>query len=82
MWNFIQEWMAIDGPAKLIRYHNFLYAHNADDMAPVLKPESFAWLQDEARKRLDRGIGSEANMEHWRRIVAGELPFGWGLDGS
>lgn len=86
MWQFVRHWMRERGPMRMQRMEHLLFPQHADDFRTI-PLETFRWLQEEASKRLGEGptkldpneAGVSAHPDvvaHWKRIVAGEVPFG------
>lgn len=81
MWEFVRHWLSVDGPMRLLRYENMLFPQYADDFTKTMKLETFRWLQEEAKKRLAQGAAHPDVVAHWQRIVDGEVPFGFMVEG-
>ena len=86
MWQFVKHWLHEEGPMRMQRMEHLLFPQYADDFRTI-SLETFRWLQDEAAKKLSEGRikldpdedGVSAHPDvvaHWKRIVAGEVPFG------
>lgn len=82
MWGFITRWMHKEGPLKLMEYHDMLYPQMENKFEKTVSPDTWKWLQDEARKLLedkstDNFPPSPSVKAHWESIVAGNVPFGY-----
>lgn len=81
MWDFIAEWQGLqDRPLRLVQFENMLYPQYDDSFDKTITPDTWAWIQAEAKKRLDEGPSPVAGRvwEHWRSIaVDGVVPFGY-----
>lgn len=80
MWTFVQRWMHEKGPMTLVKYENMLYPQYARVFEREISPETWQWLQDEAKKKLK--VAGDAHPEvlrHWRSIVDGQVPFGFAV---
>lgn len=83
MWEFIKNWMHFDGPMRLLTYKDMLYPLNEDTYMTISK-DTHEWLIKEAKDRLS--LSKEENefisqniRDHWEKIAAGEVPFGYKL---
>lgn len=78
MWEFLKAWMSMDGPLKLTRYDDMLYPQYDYKFEKTITRSTWAYLQDQAEKRLKEGGSTHPNVKkHWESIVAGEIPFGY-----
>lgn len=81
MWDFIRDWL-YDGNEcgmSLIDYDNMLYPQYTSRFQKTIKPDTFKALQKKAKKLIetDGKHASPRVIEHWKSIVAGEVPFGY-----
>ena len=81
---FYQEWSKIKGLFKIVRYENMLYPQKAEEFEKTIYKEDWDWLQEEAKKKLDKYASEEFEetvhpdvKAHWESIVAGNVPFGY-----
>ena len=78
-WRFAREWLAYEGPARLIRYEDALYPQHERHFRPTMRKETLAWLREEARNLLAKHADSRPVhpnvLAHWRRLAAGEKPW-------
>lgn len=82
MWEFISGWMHKDDePMRLVSFQNMLYPQYAREFEKTIEPDTWKWLQKEARKRLAKGgaPASDNVRRHWESIVAGVVPFGYAV---
>ena len=81
MWEFISKWMHYDNqPLRLLKYEEMLYPQYDDQFDKTLSPEVAEWLRKQAQKHLtdDWPVSPSLGViEHWQRMAAGELPFGY-----
>lgn len=78
MWEFMRAWNGVKFPSRLVRYENMLYPQYEDEFDKVLDPETWKYLQKQARTNLaERGGASGRVAEHWQSIAAGIVPFGY-----
>lgn len=76
VWQFIEGWMGESRVGRqLLDLEDMLYPQNEEQFTTI-SPRAFALLQDEARKILTDGNGSEYVRQHLESIVAGTVPFG------
>jgi hypothetical protein len=77
MWEFIQRWQHLDGPARLLRLDDMIYPHHIDKFTSI--PSSvFERLQKRAAEKLrEHPDAHPENFSHWKRIVDGMVPFGY-----
>lgn len=78
-WEFFGEWMHKRGkPARLVSYENMLFPQYEDNFAKTITPDTWKWLQEEARKNLAEAPSAHGDVaDHWRAIVSGAVPFGY-----
>lgn len=84
MWEFVSEWLQEQNkPMRLIKYENLLYPQYNHDFDKVISQETADWLRDQAKLRLSERQDSAhpAVIAHWEAIVAGNLPFGFRIEG-
>jgi hypothetical protein len=81
MWEFVQRWLHIEGPARLVRYHDMLYPQNAEKFVREIDSETAEYLKTEARKVLagDAEFMHPAVKEHLERVAEGWVPFGFAV---
>lgn len=77
MWQFVKAWMHLDSPLRLIDFRQMLYPQSAARFERTLDPQSWAWVQGEARRLLREGAGAPAVLQHWKDITDGKVPFGF-----
>lgn len=80
MWQFIVEWEQERGPMRLVRYDHMLYPQYEYNFEKTIPPETWEYLQKEARKKLEENkdaLAASAVVEHWRSIANGVVPFGY-----
>lgn len=84
MWEFIREWMQLEGPLSLRNFKDMLFPQYADKFETTISKDTWEWLQKEAQKNLDEeepdSMTSERVANHWKSVVAGVVPFGWSVD--
>jgi hypothetical protein len=76
-WEFYKRWLHEEGPARLVKYGNMLYPQYRDDFAKTISKDTWAWLQDEAKKNLKDGKAAANILFHWESIARGKVPFGY-----
>ena len=78
MWEFIRNWMHIEGAASLVQYEHMLYPQYAGKFDKTISADIFKWLQEEAVKRLADSEYMHPNVvAHMESIVGGVVPFGY-----
>ena len=81
-WELIRHWGGIEGPARLVQYENMLfpqYGHNFT----AISAETWKWLQEQAAKKIaESDHAHPAVIAHWKRIAAGEVPFGLAVEAA
>jgi len=79
MWGIITKFMCKKGALKLLEYDNMLYPQYKSHFDKTISKETFADLQEKAKKLLDTN-GEKAHNEvrlHWIQIINGYVPFGY-----
>jgi hypothetical protein len=76
MWEYIQFWMSNTNPQKLLDFGNMLYPQYEDHFTTISK-DTFRWLQEEARKRVQEQNMAPRVREHMEEIIMGKVPFGF-----
>jgi hypothetical protein len=80
MWEFMKQWIPLDGPVRLLDYENLLYPQYEHEFERTITPDTWEWVQGRARELLAEEEGetliSGAVVDHWRSIAAGNVPFG------
>lgn len=78
MWEFIREVRHNESPLALIDFGSMLYPQNARSFKREIAPSVWKWLQEEAAKLLEKQDGVHPEVvQHWRSIIAGQVPFSW-----
>lgn len=77
MWEFMGAWNHVEAPAWLLKGEDMLFPQYAEKFNSVSR-ETFAWLQEHARKKLDEkdGMAHARVKAHWQAIADGKVPFG------
>lgn len=81
--DIIRRVRSIDGPFSIIDYSWLLYPQHCDKFHHTLTRRTWAWAQEEAKKKLDGIDEFKPHPDvkaHWEKIVAGEIPFGLELE--
>jgi hypothetical protein len=77
---FINKWMHINGPWRMVRYENMLYPQYENYFNQELREidqETLQWLQERAREILkEPGVGVRLTR-HLTGILEGQVPFGF-----
>lgn len=77
MWEFIRKWMTLEGPAKLVKFEHMLYPQYEEYFQQTISSETFKYLQEKAKQKIDEGNAHFAVLAHWQSIVDGKVPFGY-----
>lgn len=80
MWMFIYHWIKPDNRVglRLVDYDDLLYPGNGEEFDKVLKPSTFAKLQEAAKEKLqDYEHAHPSVIAHWQSIVDGIAPYGY-----
>lgn len=81
MWDYIMHWTKTHNKCglRLVDYDDFLYPQYRYKYEKVISESTWAAIQEEARKRLDKDDGSACPgvRLHWESIVNGVVPFGY-----
>lgn len=79
MWGFITHYMHYDvkEPMRLTHYKNMLFPQYEKYFTSITS-DTHKWLMEEAKKLLSEPSEhvSENVTLHWKKIAAGEIPFG------
>lgn len=79
MWEFIRRWNYSGNKCglKITDYDNLLYPQYEQYFEKTIDSETWQVIQEEAAKKIKEGRGNESVTEHWKSIIAGQLPFGF-----
>jgi hypothetical protein len=79
MWEFIKNWSGKKGPMRLMEFEQMLYPQYEDRFEKEIARSTAEWLVAEAKKKLGEATSdtSPRTVEHWKKIAAGHLPFGF-----
>lgn len=80
MWDFIKNWTYHGNECglKLVDYDNMLYPQYEEKFDKVISQTTWKAIQEAAKKNLDTCDGASYGViQHWRKIVNGEVPFGY-----
>lgn len=81
-WEFVRAWGVFnEGPKRMMLYSDMLYPQYDHKFAQTIDADTWQWLQEQAREKLENPIAAHPNVEaHWRSIVAGNVPFGYTVE--
>lgn len=85
MWGFIRQWYKNQNKTgmRLVDYDNMLYPQYEKNFDKIIDPEHWEALQKEAKTQLETETNAHpAVIEHWQKIVNGEIPFGYRVEES
>jgi len=78
MWGFVQNWMGLKSPLRMINYEDMLYPQHDYKYEKTISKDVWEWLQEEAKKKIEEHPNSNGRVvEHWKSIVDGKIPFGY-----
>lgn len=77
MWEFMGAWNDVKAPARLLKFEDALFPQYADKFNSI-SPDTWKWLQEEAKKKLDtkEDMVAPSVVAHWKSIRDGHVPFG------
>jgi len=78
-WEFWSQWIDCGEkkPRRMLDYSNLLFPQYEYHFNKTISKETWKWLKDEAKKKLEGSRPSDEVYEHWHSIVAGNVPFGF-----
>lgn len=82
MWRFIHHWMSSKSPMKLVKFHDMLYPQYEGEFTDRILSK-YVWqdLQEQAKRLLAENTYAAPRVrDHWRDIVAGNVPFGYTVE--
>lgn len=76
-WECIQKFLSLEGPAKIVDYNNMLFPQYEHAFQKVISQETWKSLVEKAKRNIaeDKGMASQEVTDHWKSIVAGQVPF-------
>lgn len=77
MWEFMQHWNGVKGPARLLDYNDLLFPQYERKFRSI-SPDTWTDIQEKARQNLE-GSAKHAHPDviaHWETVAAGKVPFG------
>lgn len=80
MWDFIKDWNYSDNKCglKIVDYDNMLYPQYGYKFEKTIRSDTWLAIQEEAKTRLAERDGVHpAVKDHWEKIAAGDIPFGY-----
>ena len=86
MWEYVEHWMGYKGPMKLLQYNDMLYPQYDYRYDKTMSEDTWTWLKQEAMKNIQECCNGKKSsvspivLNHWLRIVNGEIPFGYILE--
>jgi len=79
--HFLHKELSIKGPAQLLKYEDMLYPQYRNHFEKTITEDTWKYLQDAAKKRLEETNGPHPNVKaHWEAIVEGKIPFGYSIN--
>jgi hypothetical protein len=79
MWRFIQHFMCVDGPMKLLQFEDMLYPQYAKKFEKTLDTAAFKFLQEKAKEKITCEGTHPDVKAHMQSIIDGIVPFGYTL---
>jgi len=82
MWDFIRWWQYPDNKTgmRLVNYDNMLYPQYYERFSKTISKATWEKLQEEAKKKLEEGLGVDEVRKHWQSIIDGVVPFGYEVE--
>jgi hypothetical protein len=82
MWLFIQNWMGLNAPLRLLNFEEMLYPQNESKFEKIIPSSTFEFLQNRANELLkEKNYYLRPGTElHWHKIKNGIVPFGYRID--
>lgn len=83
MWDFIGYWQFQDNKCglKMFDYDEMLYPQYKDRFEKVISKYTWEQLQEQAKLNLqEKQYVHPDIIEHWKSIVAGNVPFGYKVE--
>lgn len=79
MWELINQWDTFgEGPKRMTCYSKLLYPQYEHEFQKTITPSTWKWIQDKAQKNIEESPNAATSvMDHWKRILAGQIPFGY-----
>ncbi len=81
MWEFIKEFMHLEGPMKLVQYNDMLYPQYFSKFDQTISSDIWKNLQAKAMENLIKAGNNQSThpnvIAHWKSIVEGIVPFGY-----
>ena len=81
MWDFIRHWVKKGNKCgmRLVDYDDFLYPQYEDEFDKIISEETWASIQEAAKKKLENDDGFTCGpvRQHWKSIAEGVVPFGY-----
>lgn len=79
-WECVHRFIGIKSPAKIMDYNTMLYPQYADKFDKTISMSTWIHLKDEAKRLLaENTTAHHLVIDHWNRIIAGHIPFGYSL---
>ncbi len=77
MWRFIQHFMCMEGPMKLLQFEDMLFPQYASRFAKTMDEKTFKRLQEKAKESINREGTHPSVRAHMQSIIDGTVPFGY-----
>lgn len=75
---FVQQFLSIDGPLRVVTFKDMLYPHYADKFAPTIPRDAFTWMQEQAKRNMEEYPNmADSVRAHQQSIIDGQAPFGF-----
>lgn len=85
MWDFIKEWSYPNNKTalKILNYDAMLYPQHEYEFQKTISKGIWECIQAEAKNKLElRKHAHPDVIAHWESIVAGQIPFGYTIEGE
>lgn len=79
MWGFVQHWLMIKGPMKLVKFEEMLFPQYEDQFDKTISKDTMKWLVEQAKEKLagDNEFMHADVLEHLKGVAKGLVPFGY-----
>lgn len=79
-WEMVRKFMIYDNKVgmKIINYDNMLYPQYKENFQKIISQDRWGDLQKQAKIELEEHPDAHPEViKHWKRIIKGEVPFGY-----
>lgn len=74
----LKHWDGVDCPIRIVKYDDMLYPQYDSRFENTISQDTWEYIQEKAHEYLNESEhASDKIIEHWKKIVEGEVPFGY-----